>query len=108
MFSGSIRSAQFQQSKRRPRKVQRRDYVQLLRCGVTAWNQWRRKNQDVAIDLSNTYLVGIDLRGADLNDINFSHSDLSYADLRGAKIAGANFFNANLHKTFMPDGSRYP
>ena len=50
----------------------------------------------VGVDLSNAYLVGVNLKGAILQLANFTKVDLSDADFIGANLRGVNFTGANL------------
>lgn len=67
------------------------EHLKILRRGVKAWNQWRRKNPATKPELSSAKLGGRRLGGAD-----FSGADLSHADLLGAKLLGGDFRKANL------------
>ncbi len=51
------------------------EQIELLKQGVSKWNEWRGKNQMVELDLRMAELQGVDLRGA---------------DLRMADVSGAN------------------
>lgn len=51
---------------------------------INQWNEWRRKNQQIVINL----------RGADLSDANLRYADLYDADLRDANLRGANLRGA--------------
>ncbi len=66
----------------------KRQHLELLRQGITAWNQWRKDNPDIQPNLSE-----VDLRQADL-----SGADLSGADLWGARFSGARTRRAHLSK----------
>jgi uncharacterized protein YjbI with pentapeptide repeats len=56
--------------------------LEILKQGVAAWNEWRRKG------------IQVDLSGADLNLV-----DLSEANLNEARIFGANLRGAAYRKT---------
>ena len=80
--------------------------VELLRRGAKAWNQWRKENLGVEIDLRdadfrdadlrNTNLSGADLSVADFSSALLRNADLSGALLRNADLSGADFRNTNL------------
>ena len=85
--------------------------LKKIKKGVTAFNEWRRKNPDVRIDLSSANLSGSDLSGADLfgaklcsaklcgadlSGADLSGADLSYTDLSGADLSRANLSGADL------------
>jgi hypothetical protein len=73
--------------------------LEILKSGVTAWNEWREKNPKAEIDLQKASLEGVNLKGADLRRANFKEANLSKADIRGTNLAGAEFIQANLTKT---------
>ncbi len=66
-----------------------------------SWNEWRKDNKDVSIDLemgifSCAHLKGADLCGARMNGADFSRANLVDADLSCARLSGANFSSARL------------
>jgi uncharacterized protein YjbI with pentapeptide repeats len=65
----------------------------ILRQGVNAWNQWRRDNPDVAIDLS----------GANLSHANLCGSNLSFTDLCILQGLATNFEKTNLTDACIED-----
>ena len=91
--------------------------LKLLKTKRTAeFNNIRKRNSNLRInisnaDLSDTTLLRADLSGADLLSANFSKADLSGADLSyayllsanlsGASLSNANLFNANLSNTII-------
>ena len=80
------------------------EHEKILSKGVKAWNAWREKHRDVAIDLSSTFLSGVNLSGANLSGANLSGADLVGVDLSGVKLVGANlsgaaFYGAKLLNT---------
>jgi hypothetical protein len=70
-------------------------HVEILKEGVEAWNQWRRKDPDRA-DLSGGILSRAFLNGADLRRVNLSDANLSGANLSGAFLIAANLGAAKL------------
>ncbi len=76
------------------------EYLELLKLGVTVWNEWREKHPDVYIDLSKANLSGANLQLANLSKVNLESANLSNADLRGAFLREANLQGAIL---FMAD-----
>ena len=100
------------------------DQLRRISDGVSAWNDWRRKNPDVKIDLSGAvlhetrapwhdevpvytdleginlsgaFLQGTVLKGANLRRADLSRSTLRYANLRRADLTGANLRSAKLN-----------
>ena len=61
-------------------------HLQIIRQGVDAWNEWRRKNPELRPNL----------RGADLHEADLYEADLSEADLGKANLTQANLGGANL------------
>ncbi|MEM0979523.1 MAG: pentapeptide repeat-containing protein [Cyanobacteria bacterium P01_H01_bin.58] len=77
------------------------EQLRRLRQGVEEWNQWRKENPYVQIDLreailSGANLGGVDLHDADLRRVHMIKADLREADLREAKLIGANLGEADL------------
>lgn len=77
------------------------EQIKTLSQGVNAWNQWRRKNPNIEIDLSEANLCGFDFNSinfesANLSDVNFSKSDLRNANMSNACLCGADLRDANL------------
>lgn len=104
----------------------------MLRRSVKEWNEWRRANDFVALDLSKDNLSRLDLyevnfcqcnlTGAQLNDANLSHailigatltnaqlsrSNLSYAVLNYANLNFADLSNVNLSHAQLRDCKIY-
>src|SRR5208337_1459375 len=82
------------------------EHLAKLQQGVSAWNQWRRQNPDLKVDLTSSYLrkaaldlanlSGADLREANLSRAMLSGAQLDQADMRAAKLSNANLTQANL------------
>lgn len=60
------------------------------------WNEWRKKNIEVEIDLSFADLRDVSLWSLNLSNANLSNANLRGADLRGADLRNVNFEGANL------------
>ena len=83
-----------------------KEQLAILKRGSKLWNQWRKQNPEVKIDLDGAALYKANLRGvklmdaslknADLGGTNLSKADLSRADIRWANISEANLRNAIL------------
>jgi hypothetical protein len=79
------------------------EHLNLLSQGIVVWNEWRKQNQQIHVDLGMADLRGADLRGADLSGANLSEAillgaNLSMADLSRAILFGANLSMADLHE----------
>jgi uncharacterized protein YjbI with pentapeptide repeats len=78
------------------------EQLKVLQQGVEAWNAWRAKEPSVRqdlrgpADLSQAYLVGVNLAEANLSGAKLASADLSGADLIEANLFGANLGRANL------------
>jgi hypothetical protein len=77
------------------------EHVEILKQSVEAWNEWRRKNAELAPDLSEAILSHANLGGANLSHANLIRADLRgsnlrVADLRRALLRMANLSEANL------------
>src|SRR5437868_8797216 len=69
--------------------------------GARMWNQWRSRNPDVQIDLSNTTFSGAILSNANLsnvylNDAILEFTDLHFANLSNTTFSGVYLSNVNL------------
>lgn len=83
------------------------EQLEILKQGVEEWNEWRKLNPHVALNLSGANLRGAflheanlsdtDLTEADLSEANLNSADLSNAQLNFANLRGASLFYANLH-----------
>jgi uncharacterized protein YjbI with pentapeptide repeats len=89
------------------------EHLAVLHEGVKSWNRWRKRNPDVAVNLSRSDLAAIDLRSADLrsavlveadlcgaklSNVNLCRADLEGAKLTGADLSGAAVRNVNLRQ----------
>lgn len=72
------------------------EQLAILKQGVKVWNEWRKQNQTVSINLYEVDLVGADLAGADLAGANLAWSDLRYSDLSNANIRNARLGGVDL------------
>ena len=94
------------------------EQLALLRQGVAEWNEWRKQNSDIPIDLSEADLVGANLTDAFLRRADLSQADLSWANLNRivlhdailhdsvivmTDLSGANLFAANLSAANLSD-----
>ena len=72
------------------------EHLARLKEGVEAWNEWRKDNTGIAVDLSRVDLPKADLRGADLSKATLSGSNLGLANLSHANLRGARFGAADV------------
>jgi uncharacterized protein YjbI with pentapeptide repeats len=79
------------------------EQLQRLKRNVKAWNEWRVRSYDVAIDLSGADLRETNLRETNLSGANLSGADLSRANLSGANLRGANLSGARLFAADLSD-----
>lgn len=82
------------------------EQLRLLQQGVPAWNQWRRENGEMLVDLRMADLREANLRGADLGRANLDgaylkHADLSEASLDHAILRGVTLTEASLTKASL-------
>jgi uncharacterized protein YjbI with pentapeptide repeats len=71
--------------------------LKILRQGVAAWNEWRRKEgTHMVVDLRTSDLSGANLIAADLREAHLSLANLSGANLGRADLSLANLSWANL------------
>jgi uncharacterized protein YjbI with pentapeptide repeats len=82
--------------------------LEILKQGVSVWNEWRRINPHgrpglsganlIGTDLYGAHLIGADLRRADLSRTNLSEANLIGTDLTEANLSGANLIEADLRR----------
>ncbi|MDE5082293.1 MAG: pentapeptide repeat-containing protein [Trichodesmium sp. St18_bin1] len=73
-----------------------REHLKILEQGIDIWNEWRKKNDDVIPDLSQSDLSKANLSRANLNQATLSEADLFRVNLSRASLIGANLRRANL------------
>ena len=78
--------------------------LRILRSGSDAWNEWRRNNERVPVDLSHSSLRRVQLRGALLANSFLAGSDLTNGDLSAADLSGSNLSECKLVGTHF-DGA---
>jgi Pentapeptide repeats (8 copies) len=80
------------------------EQLEILYQGVEVWNQWRRENVNIAIDLGEANLSEAELSGSNLSEANLfganlSGGNLSGGSLRGSDLRAVNLSDANLTET---------
>lgn len=93
------------------------NFEDRLRQSVGAWNEWRKDNEHITLDLGGAKLSTanledanlrwVDLRGADLRDASLLGADLRGSNLSGANLGGANLSGANLTGTDLSNTILY-
>lgn len=98
-------------------------HVDILRQGVSVWNDWRRKNPDIVPDLKSVNfadvfasstgsrkssarkaqvrLQAINLKGAQLDRAVIDNVDLREADLSGASLRFIRAQNCDMHRATL-------
>lgn len=87
------------------------DHLAIIKSGVEEWNSWRKQNLDIAPDLREANLRGMqldnailrdcDLSGANLAGASLKEADLSKATLNETNLSGADLSRANLYRAKM-------
>lgn len=73
--------------------------IEILRQGVQAWNDWRRKSEAL-IDLSAASLQGVELGSIDKDTyLNLWLSNLNNVDFADAELGGATLVNSEANQT---------
>jgi len=77
------------------------EHLEIIEQGFDVWNDWRRKNPEVLVDLSGASLFKLDFYPrrrppAILTNVNLSRALLMQANLHSADLTGANLTEANL------------
>ena len=75
-----------------------KEHLKILKQGVEAWNEWRKKNPNIRPDLSRADLRNSDFIDIDFRDVNLSAAHLSHSKIRG-NLTGVNLRRANLVST---------
>ena len=79
------------------------EHLAKIKAGIESWNEWRKKNPTIQVDLRRAKLHMLDLNRINLSDANLSRAtmggtNLRDADLRGAKLYGTFFSEACLDR----------
>lgn len=97
------------------------EHVDIIKCGVAEWNEWRKKNRHIIPDLigedfsgaqlryadfvrarlTSTCFESADIRGADFSFAVLNDSNLTRANLRGAVLVAARFTQAILWEAIL-------
>ena len=77
----------------------------LLKAGVEGWNEWRKKEPDEEIDLTEADLSGANLARVDLQQARLWRAKLTNANLEKANIWGADLREANLDKANLVEAN---
>ncbi|HKY52722.1 MAG TPA: toll/interleukin-1 receptor domain-containing protein [Anaerolineales bacterium] len=72
------------------------EQLRILKRGVPAWNQWRKENNTIKVDLSGAVLSNLDLSGIDLRDARLTRVDFRDSNLQKARLSLANLSRAGL------------
>jgi uncharacterized protein YjbI with pentapeptide repeats len=80
------------------------EQLDLIKQGVKQWNDWRKNNSLIPVNLSNADLKQLNLNkvalwDANLQGVDFSQANLTKCDLRGANLQGANLQSADLSQS---------
>ena len=89
--------------------VANQEQLALLKQGVDAWNQWRRENSGIKVDLVEVDLTNVGLVSLDYSvganplsispvGVNLSRANLACSQLIGTNLSHANLHCANLHR----------
>jgi uncharacterized protein YjbI with pentapeptide repeats len=83
---------------RREVEMANEEQLAILRQGVEVWNEWRKENPRIKIDLSEAKLVETDLNTANLTKANLNLTNMRKADLRNAHLSRAHLRGAYLRR----------
>ena len=78
-----------------------------LKSSIEVWNEWREKEPDTRVDLSETDLSGAKLSASYLMEANLYKANLSEADLRAAILNFTNLVQVNSSNTQISESSVY-
>lgn len=88
-------------------------YLNILRKGVSVWNQWRAErpdkteSSDIEIDLSRINLKEADLRGVNFTNVNLVKAKLRRANLSQANLSYSNLMDARLNRANLEEADLY-
>ena len=72
------------------------EHLNILKQGVSKWNDWRKKHEEIFPNLEGAALFQANLEKAILSEVNLSGADLNGASLEKVNISKAYLSNANL------------
>jgi len=73
-------------------KFSKLDINTILKSGTDYWNNWRKLNPELEIDLTGNIYDGLKMKfGADLSSINFGNCKFINCDFSGANLQNSNF-----------------
>jgi uncharacterized protein YjbI with pentapeptide repeats len=72
------------------------EHLAILRQGVEAWNDWRKKDPGSSVDLLEADLIGANLYGANLYEADLRMARLDKANLGMARLVKATLARATL------------
>lgn len=77
------------------------EQIALLSQGVEVWNEWRKENLKVSINLSKASLTGMDLHGANFDKAIMIGANLTGANLSQASLCEVSLWKANLRGAIL-------
>ena len=83
------------------------DYFEILKQGVTVWNEWRQQNPEVWPNLVSANLSNLDLSEINLSTTDLREANLSYCNLTGANLTGAILIWADLRNSNLRSANLY-
>ena len=82
------------------------EQLEIMMQGVNTWNEWRKENPGIEINLRRAKLAGMNLSGVDLSkarlsEADLSHSNLSHSQFRAARMRATNLAETNLGDSYL-------
>jgi len=74
------------------------EHVEILKLGVAAWNEWRKKRYVPKPDLREIQAPGENLEGINFEGTQLQHTDLRETNLCGASLSQASLEHADLRR----------
>lgn len=81
------------------------EFQEIIKRGVAVWNNWRKENPEITIDIQGINLQGANFRGANFRGINFRDADLNGINLKDADLQGSSFWGANLQNAILQNAN---
>ncbi len=74
-------------------------HIKILNSGIFALEEFRKENPFIQLDLSNSDLRYIQLKGINLCNANLNGANLAGANLENSKLTNIGFIDSKLHGT---------
>src|SRR5271170_6363850 len=77
------------------------EHLAKIKAGIESWNEWRKKNPTIQVDLRRAKLHMLDLNRINLSDANLSRATMGGTNLRDADLRGAKLYGTFLSEACL-------